>query len=112
MTVSETKFVELAKEIFSLFALGKYNEVHSLIDRAEEEYPERLDKTIFWRACVFSLQGEPDNAIEALKKGLKKGIWWNPSSLIRDEDLSKLQNLKEFKMIVNECQKFWKNKII
>ena len=102
--MSETKFVELQKELFSLFKLEKYNEVHSLIERAQVEFPERLDKIIFWRACAYSIQGNPDNAIAALKEGLQKGIWWNPLILTRDQDLNNLQNIEEFKIIVNECE--------
>lgn len=107
--MSETKFVELQKELFSLFELEKYNEVHSLIERAQVDFPERLDKTIFWRACVYSIQGNEENAIAVLKEGLKKGVWWNPLTLIRDPDLNNLQNNEEFKMIVNECREILKN---
>lgn len=108
-TVSETKFVELQKEIFGLFELEKYNEVHSLIERAHMEFPGRLDKTIFWSACAYSKQGSQENAIAVLKEGLKKGIWWNPLTLIRDKDLNNLQNSEEFKMIVNECREISEN---
>lgn len=107
--MSETKFVELQKELFSLFELGKYNEIHALIERAQVEFPERLNKTIFWRACVYSRQGNEENAIAVLKEGLKKGIWWNPLTLIRDQDLNNLQNIEEFKMIVNECKEILEN---
>lgn len=102
--VSETKFVELQKDLFGLFELGKYDEVHSLIERAQVEFPERLDKIIFWRACVYSVQGNQENAIAALKEGLQKGIWWNPLTLTREQDLHSLQDIEEFKVIVNECK--------
>lgn len=107
--VSETKFVELQKELFGLNELGKYDEVHSLIEKAQDEFPERLDKTIFWRACVYSVQGNQENAIAALKEGLQKGIWWNPLTLTRDQDLNNLQNIEEFKLIVNGCQEILGN---
>lgn len=103
--MSETKFVKLQKELFSMFASRKYDEVHSLIEKAQIEFPERLDKTIFWRACVYSIQRKEESAIAVLKEGLKKGIWWNPLTLTRDQDLNNLQNIEEFKMILNECQR-------
>lgn len=107
--MSESKFVELQKEIFHLFEQEKYNKVHSLIEKVQEEFPERLDKTIFWKACVYSKQGNPQKAIAVLEEGLNKGIWWNPLTLIYDEDLRNLQNIEKFKMIVNRCQEILNN---
>jgi len=107
--MSESKFVELQKEIFHLFEQEKYNKVHSLIEKVQEEFPERLDKTIFWKACVYSKQGNPQKAIAVLEEGLNKGIWWNPLTLIYDEDLRNLQSIEKFKMIVNRCQEILNN---
>ena len=53
--MADTMFVDLQKELFRLFELGKYDEVHTLIEKAQVDFPERLDKTIFWKACVYSV---------------------------------------------------------
>ncbi|RVT57198.1 DUF3089 domain-containing protein [Niallia taxi] len=102
--MSETEFVELQRKVFGLYKLGKYDEIHSLIEKVQDKFPEKLDKTIFWRACAYSVQGKQENAIAALKDGLQKGIWWNPLTLTRDQDLNNLKNIEEFETIVNECQ--------
>ncbi|WP_441294180.1 TPR end-of-group domain-containing protein [Bacillus sp. FJAT-27225] len=86
------------------FELGKYEEAHTLIEKAQKEFPKRLDKTIFWEACIYSIQGNQENAIAVLKEGIQKGVWWNPLALTRDPDLNNLQNNKEFQVIVNECK--------
>lgn len=107
--VSETKFIELQKELLCLFELGKYDEVHSLIEKEQNKFPERLDKTIFWRACAYSMQGNQKDALAVLKEGLQNGIWWNPLILTRDQELNNLQNIEEFQIIVNECQAILEN---
>jgi predicted esterase len=102
--MSEAKFVELQGELFRLFELGKFDDVHALIHKAQMEYPERLDKTSFWKACVLTLQGEQEKAIAVLDEALQKGVWWNPLTLTRNPDLVSLQNLEEFRLIVNKCE--------
>ena len=46
---------------------------------------------MFWKACVYSVQGNQEAAIKALEEGLQKGVWWNPLELTYDEDLKSLQ---------------------
>jgi len=107
--LSETSFFELQNQLFELFSLEKLDEVHSLIEKAEKDYPDRLDKTLFWKACVFSLQGKEEQAILALDEGLQRGIWWNPTKLTVDEDLKRLQSREDFKGIVNRCKEILEN---
>ena len=108
--LSETTFMDVQKEVFTLFKLQLYDEVLLLINKVERNFPDRLDKTIFWKACVHSLQGNEQKAIAALNDGLLKGVWWNPSTLKQDKDLKNLQNLEEFKDILGKCQNILQNK--
>lgn len=102
--MSEREFVERQKELFSLFGKGNMNDASSLIGKIKAEFPKRLDKIIFWEACVLSNQGKADEAIAALQEGLKEGIWWNPYILTADKDLQNLQTHHEFKKIVLKCE--------
>ncbi|MCU9613313.1 DUF3089 domain-containing protein [Caldibacillus lycopersici] len=101
--MSEEKFVALQKQVFKLFKNKNYDDVLSVINKAEDQFPERLDRTIFWKACVYSLLGRQENAVAVLEEGLKKGVWWNPIRLTRDQDLNSLHNLESFKTIVKRC---------
>ncbi|HAM79216.1 DUF3089 domain-containing protein [Ornithinibacillus bavariensis] len=104
------KFVSLQKEVFRLFGEGRLDEVHSLIDHVQNEFPNRLDKTIFWRACAFSKQERLDSAVQALQAGLDQGFWWNPIILTGDPDLEPLQGLSEFQTILKECEHIFESR--
>lgn len=57
---------------------------------------------MFWKACVYSVQGDQEAAIAALEEGLQKGVWWNPLVLTYDEDLKvckQMQGLKNRKRV-------------
>ncbi|TFD94337.1 alpha/beta hydrolase [Jeotgalibacillus sp. R-1-5s-1] len=109
--MKETKFVELQKELFSLFELEKYDDIHLLIDQAQGGFPDRLDKTTFWRACAYAAQENEKNAIAALEDGLNQGVWWNPLVLTYDRHLKTLKDIAAFKVILEECQKILENHI-
>ncbi len=102
--MSEINFAELLKELLGLFEKKKYDEIHTLLKKAETEFPEKLDNISFWKACVYSTQGRPDEAITSLYEALEKGFWWNPNALTSDPDLNTLQDLEEFKSIVKKCE--------
>ncbi|WP_227395952.1 alpha/beta hydrolase family protein [Jeotgalibacillus aurantiacus] len=107
--MKETKLVELQKELFSLFELEKYDDIHLLIDQAQDGFPDRLEKTTFWRACAYAAQGNEQNAIAALNDGLHQGIWWNPLALTYDRHLKNLKDIEAFKLILDECQRILEN---
>ncbi|NCU18773.1 hypothetical protein [Pallidibacillus pasinlerensis] len=39
-----------------------------LYNKAQSEFPERLEKTLFWRACAYSVENKLEKAIQVLKK--------------------------------------------
>ncbi|MFD2045512.1 TPR end-of-group domain-containing protein [Ornithinibacillus salinisoli] len=102
--MSEAKFISLQNNLFTAFGMEEFEKVHSLIDQARVEYPERLDKTCFWRACAYAVQGKKTLAISALEEGLSNGVWWNSFTLTHDPDLKSLHERDDFKRIVNKCE--------
>lgn len=100
----EKRFIELQKQIFSLFDQNRLDEALTKTLQAQTEFPMRMDKTSFWQACIYSLQGKTDEAIAALKQALEKGVWWNPQFLMRDSDLKSLQELAEFQEVLDQCR--------
>ena len=102
--MNATDFIDFQKELFHLFGKGNYDEVHSLVLRAQNDFPERKEKIYFWKACAYSMQGKDDEAITALEEGLQMGAWWNPTTLTRDPDLMNLQSLPKFISVVKQCE--------
>lgn len=103
------KFVELQNELFKLFEKRDFEAMHRLIHKAQKDFPERLDKTSFWKACAYSLQGKQEEALAILNAALTKGVWWNPYTLMSDPDLHELQSREEFKLIVKKCEDILNN---
>ncbi|MGM9950977.1 MAG: DUF3089 domain-containing protein [Lysinibacillus sp.] len=103
----EMRFIELQKELFSLFGNGDIDDALLLIDRIKTEFPERLDKIVFWEACAFSIQGKKEEAVAALRTGLIEGVWWNPYILTADPDLKGLQAHDGFREIVKKCEEIF-----
>ncbi|MCU5224447.1 MULTISPECIES: DUF3089 domain-containing protein [Bacillus] len=102
------QFVELQNELFRLFEKREFEAIYRCIDKAKREFPERIEKTSFWEACAFSAEGKYEEAIVSLNEALEKGIWWNPHTLMQDEDLKGLREKTAFKMIVKKCEEIFK----
>ncbi|MEN2466868.1 DUF3089 domain-containing protein [Ornithinibacillus sp. JPR2-1] len=102
--MSEAQFIALQNELFQLFQEGNIARVYPLIEKAEQTFPNRLNKIIFWKACAYATEHKLTDALTVLQEGLAKGIWWNPILLTHDPDLKELQALDEFQTIVSRCK--------
>ncbi|KGA98379.1 group-specific protein [Alkalihalobacillus alcalophilus ATCC 27647 = CGMCC 1.3604] len=102
--MSNVEFIKLQKEMFTLFATKNFEEIHRYIDKVQTSFPTRLDKTLFWTACAYSLQQKTDEAISTFYQGLEKEIWWNPNLLTNDPDLHNLQDEKKFQELLTKCE--------
>lgn len=100
----KVKFVELQNELFELSEKRDFAAMHRLIRKTQKDFPERLDKTSFWKACTYALQGKQAEALSVLNEAFIKGIWWNPNTLRDNPDLQALKSREEFKLIVKKCE--------
>ena len=97
------RFIELQNELFRLFEKREFEAIYRCIDKAKREFPERIEKTSFWEVCALSAEGKYEEAIVSLNEALEKGIWWNPPTLMGDEDLKGLfVNTKDPKRILEQ----------
>ncbi|HGJ5987013.1 TPA: hypothetical protein ACJWQ1_002168, partial [Streptococcus pneumoniae] len=101
-------FVELQNELFRLFEKREFEVIYRCIDKAKRDFPERIEKTSFWEACALSAEGKYEEAIVSLNEALEKGIWWNPHTLMQDEDLKGLRENAAFKIILKKCEEIFK----
>lgn len=55
-TMFDKSFFELQEKIFSLFETNQLDDAIKLIEQAKRQFPNRLDKTSFWKACAYTLK--------------------------------------------------------
>ena len=100
----DLKFETLQKLIFSYYGKCKYEKALDISRIAAESFPDKLSRTSYWRACLYSLLGRQQEAISILKEATEKGIWWSPKAMLLDEDLDSIKDSKDFKQIVDRCK--------
>jgi predicted esterase len=93
-------FHAVAEEVFALHEAGRYRDALAKVADVSAAYPERAEKTAYWRACFHALLGEPEMAIGVLEVGIARGLWWAPDMLARDPDLAGLRERADFAEIV------------
>lgn len=103
-------FFDLQMELFEAFSSGASDQVLSLIEEAEENYPQREEKLSFWKACMYSRIGELEKAVTVLKEARQNGVWWNPFPLQHDQDLKNLLKYEDYKEIMAECEALFNRK--
>jgi len=102
----DLKFETLQKLIFSYYGKCKYEKALDIARIAAESFPEKLSRTSYWRACLYSLLGRQREAIGILKDATDKGIWWSPQAMLMDEDLDSIKDSRDFKEIVDKCRTY------
>ncbi len=93
------------EQIFDLYRTRKYREALAVAFQAKEKFPERRAKTSYWIGCLQSRLGESEEALQALEKASKDGIWWPNQAFLMEPDLEPLRSRPEFKAIVAESQR-------
>lgn len=96
-------WTETQDRVFSLYGEGKIREALSEADRAAQAFPDRITRTSYWRACLHSLLGASDEAIDILQDALARGGWWSQATLRNEADLAPLRDLTEFQSILRAC---------
>jgi predicted esterase len=97
------KFSDYQKRLFRLYSKRKYQEALAIAEEAAKRFPEREGRTVYWRACLLCRLDRPDEGLEVLQEGLKRGHWWFMRQLTEDADLSPIKDRPEFQEIVEEC---------
>ncbi|RDI96606.1 hypothetical protein DV704_01995 [Meiothermus sp. QL-1] len=97
-------FSQIQREIFGLYGQKRLEEALMQTRRARRHFPGQAARLTFWEACFLSLLERPQEALGVLQAGLEEGLWWNPERLQQDADLAGLQELPEFKTLLEVCQ--------
>ncbi len=99
------RFFDYQSRLFRLYGERNYEEALQVAEEAGRRFPDRVGRTIYWRACLLCRLGRAEEALQLLQDGLKKGHWWGIPQLTEDADLAPLKNQPEFQEIVRECER-------
>jgi predicted esterase len=100
-------FVALQKSAIDLITQEKYNEAIMNLETAKTFFPDKLDRIGHWLAGIYCIKNNKEKALSELKEVLTKGLYWNPSILTGDSDLSLIQDSKEFAEIIHTCEELY-----
>lgn len=92
-------FSAVTDEVYRLYGEGRYLEGADLVARARLRLPERDSRLTFWEACFQSRAGNPESAIEILRTGTARGLWW-PAGMLADRDLDAARVLDDWSEVV------------
>lgn len=98
-------FYALQKQNFELYHLGKYRAALTLAEKTADSFPEKDDRTTYWKACLCSRLGRLDEALQLLNDATGRGLWWSEESLKLEMDLDPIRDKAEFKIFLAECNR-------
>lgn len=96
-------FRELTDKMVVLYTERKYADALRLVEQKADYFPEQSARTTFWKMCLLSLSGRPDDVISVFQKGLDAGLWWAKVQFA-DSDLDAVRDLPEFQRLVEVSQ--------
>jgi len=91
-------------EFLRLYHAENYADAMNWLRLGGGQFPEKAATLYFWRACITTLLGQPDQAVAVLKEGFDLGYWWAERLLKGDSDLGSLQELPDFIELVARCE--------
>jgi len=73
---------------------------YDLLTEAAPQFPEQAAITYNWRYCAAAMMNKTELALQLIQESLEAGFWWSAAYLTSDDDLKSLQELPEFKRLV------------
>lgn len=92
-------FAAVTDEVYRLYREGRYREGAALVAGARQHLPKRDSRLTFWKACFRSMAGSPETAVEILRAGTARGLWW-PEGMLADRDLDAARVLNGWSVVV------------
>ena len=101
--MEQMTFRELTGQMVALYHQNKMEEALQLVEQHLESFPEQIARLVFWRMCLLSRSGRPDDVLPVFEQGLASGLWWT-RELFADSDLDAVRDLPEFQRLVDVSQ--------
>jgi len=86
------EFADVAEKMLSAYGRNSFVDAIDIVRQARPRFPERDSRLTFWEACLLSRDGEAQRALDCLKAGLDRGLWWHPR-MLADPDLDAAREL-------------------
>ena len=97
----ETTFRDIVNKFFATHGkLESQQAAYDALEGGEALFPEYASLINSWRYCAAALLPDANLALQIMQEGLDAGYYWPKDFLTTDEDLKLLQELPEFKRIV------------
>lgn len=98
-------FQDLANEVARLYSEGKYTEALEAVEQNADRFPVQAARTTYWRMCLLSMSGRPNDMISLFRQGLDSGLWWAEEQFAIETDFDPVRELPEFKQLVAESNR-------
>ena len=98
-------FQQLTDELMRLYSEGKYAEALEVIEQHADDFPAQLARTTYWKMCLLSMSGRPNDMLALLRQGLDSGLWWAEQQFVVETDFDPVRELPEFKQLVAESNR-------
>lgn len=98
--MADPDFTAVRGRLFQLHAAGDYAAALDLARSAARDFPDEVDRTTYWIACLLARLGDEEGALRALEEGSQRALWWAPEALEADPDLEPLRTSDRFRTIV------------
>lgn len=98
-------FQELTDALVHLYDQRKYAEALELVEQNADHFPVQRARTTFWRMCLLSLSGRPNDMISLFRQGLDSGLWWAEQQFVVETDFDPVRELPEFQQLVAESER-------
>lgn len=98
-------FQQLTDELVRLYEQRKYEEALELVEQNADHFPVQRARTTFWRMCLLSLSGRPNDMLALFRHGLDSGLWWAEQQFVVETDFDPVRELPEFKQLVAQSER-------
>lgn len=98
-------FQQLTDALVHLYDQRKYAEALELVEQNADHFPVQRARTTFWRMCLLSLSGRPNDIISLFRQGLDSGLWWAEQQFVVETDFDPVRELPEFQQLVAESER-------
>src|SRR5512138_2033920 len=99
-------FDEFAEQVIAYFGNEEtVQAAYDLLTEAAPHFPNQAALIYNWRYCAAARMNQTDLALQLLQESLEHGFWSSAAYLHSDPDLKSLQELPEFKHLVEINEK-------
>ena len=94
-------FDEIAQQVIAHFGNEEtVQTAYDLLTEAAPHFPNQAALIYNWRYCAAARMNQTDLALQLIQEALELGFWLSAAYLTSDPDLKSLQELPEFKRLV------------